>query len=101
VDDARETPAAEIIEHLLDQGADVTYHDPHIAEFPPMRKHKLTLKSQPLTASTLKGSDCVLIVTDHDAVDYALVGREAKLVVDTRNAMARVKGEIKARLVRA
>lgn len=101
VDDARETPAAEIIEHLLDQGADVTYHDPHIAEFPPMRKHKLTLKSQPLTAATLKGADCVLIVTDHDAVDYALVGREAKLVVDTRNAMARVKGEIKARLVRA
>ncbi|MBV8475943.1 MAG: hypothetical protein JOZ36_04695 [Acidobacteria bacterium] len=30
--------------------------------------------------------DCVLIVTDHSDYDYARVVREARLVVDTRNA---------------
>jgi len=43
-----------------------------------------------LTAATLSSSDCVLILTDHDAVDYSLIGQHAKIVVDTRNAMANV-----------
>ena len=28
-----------------------------------------------------------MIVTDHTAVDYSMIRRNAKLVVDTRNAM--------------
>ncbi len=43
IDDPRESPAAEIIELLLDSGAKVAYHDPHLPEFPPMRKHRLDM----------------------------------------------------------
>lgn len=100
VDDSRESPAAEIIELLRDRGADVSYHDPHLPDFPSMRKHRIDLRSQKLTPALVKSQDVVFIVTDHDAVDYALIGRHAKLVVDTRNAMAKV-AKPKARVVKA
>lgn len=102
VDDNRETPAAEIIELLAELGAEINYHDPHLPRFPEMRKYKLDLASVPLEADALAATDAVLIVTDHDAVDYALVGEHAGLVIDTRNAMARVDAEsIRARIVKA
>lgn len=100
VDDPRESPAAEIIELLRDRGADVTYHDPHLPHFPSMRRHRIDLRSQKLTPALLKAQDAVFIVTDHDDVDYGLVGKHAGLVVDTRNAMARVE-KTKARVVKA
>lgn len=92
VDDIRESPAAEIVELLRDRGADVAYHDPHLPHFPAMRRHRIDLHSQPLTPELLRDCDAVFIVTDHDAVDYAMVAEHARLVVDTRNAMARVGG---------
>ena len=50
----------------------------------------------------LAKTDCVLIITDHDAVDYGLIGEHAGLVVDTRNAMARVpEDRVSARVVKA
>jgi len=90
IDDPRESPSAEIIELLRDRGAEVTYHDPHLPVFPSMRKHRIDLKSVALTPATLAAADCVLILTDHDAVDYTAIAQHAKLVVDTRNAMSRV-----------
>jgi len=100
IDDVRESPAAEIIRLLQDAGAEVSYHDPHVAHFPKMRKYKIDLASTPLTEQTIGEQDAALIVTDHDAVDYALLGRSAKLIVDTRNAMARAGGG-SARVVKA
>jgi len=100
VDDIRETPAAPIIDQLLDRGAVVSYHDPHVARFPSMRKHSIDLESVALTPDALAGSDCVVVVTNHKAIDWALVGAHAKLIVDTRNAMAGVPG-VKARIVKA
>jgi len=100
IDDIRESPAAEIIELLQGGGASVSYHDPHVPAFPKMRDHDIDLSSVPLTAATVEASDCVLIVTDHSAVDYDLIGKHAGLVVDTRNAMARVKNP-SARIVKA
>ena len=90
IDDMRESPAAEIIELLEDGGAEVAYHDPHVPVFPRMRRHAIDLTSVPLDQERLASSDCVLIVTDHKAVDYGFVGRHASLVVDSRNAMERV-----------
>jgi len=90
IDDPRESPSAEIIELLRDRGAEVSYHDPHLPVFPSMRKHRIDLKSVALTPATLAAADCVLILTDHDAVDYTAIAQHAKLVVDTRNAMTRV-----------
>lgn len=101
VDDVRETPAAEIITQLMDMGAQVSYHDPHVPVFPGMRKYDLDMASAELTASALQSADAVVIVTDHDAVDYALVGEHAALIVDTRNAMKRVKGNVRGVVVKA
>jgi len=90
IDDVRETPAAEIITLLLDAGALVSYHDPHVARFPRMRKYApIEMTSEPLTADRLQRADAVLIITDHAAIDWGLVERKAKLIIDTRNAMDR------------
>jgi UDP-N-acetyl-D-glucosamine dehydrogenase len=86
VDDPRESPAFALIDLLLQRGAQVSYHDPHIAVMPRMRSwpHLSSQRSVPLTADTLAQSDVVLIATDHSQVDYELVARAAPLIVDTR-----------------
>ena len=91
VDDLRESPALEVIEILRDSGAEVSYHDPFIPVLPPTRRHKLDLQSQPLTPDTLQAAHAVLILTDHDCVDYEAVVAHSKLVVDTRNATRNVR----------
>jgi len=91
VDDMRESPALTLIQLLEKAGAKVGYHDPFIPAVKPSREHGNLMgrKSVTLSSRTVAGADAVLIVTDHDEVDYALVGRHAKLVLDTRNAMTR------------
>jgi UDP-N-acetyl-D-glucosamine dehydrogenase len=87
VDDVRESPALAIRALLAEKGAEVSYHDPHVPRLPRTRRHgDLDLESVPLTDQLLRESDCALIVTGHRAVDYQRVVREARLVVDTRNA---------------
>jgi UDP-N-acetyl-D-glucosamine dehydrogenase len=86
VDDPRESPSFELLELLLEQGARVAYHDPHIAHAPAMRSWPdlPALASVDLTAEVVAGHDAVLIATDHAAVDYELVLAHAKLIIDTR-----------------
>ncbi len=101
VDDVRESPAAEIIDLLHEAGAVVSYHDPHVPTFPHMRKYDIHMDSSELTPDTVSAADCVLIVTDHDIVDYTMIGEHARLVVDTRNAMARHAPDCTAPVVKA
>jgi UDP-N-acetyl-D-glucosamine dehydrogenase len=84
IDDIRESPALDIIRLLEDQGARVTYHDPHV---PVLEEDGHEFRSVPLDPETVAAADCIMIVTDHSAVDYRMIRRKAKLVVDTRNAM--------------
>jgi UDP-N-acetyl-D-glucosamine dehydrogenase len=100
VDDMRESPSLRLIELLRERGATVDYHDPFIPVLPPTRKYRFKMKSVPLSPALLKEVDAVLISTDHSSVDYSLIGEHARLVVDTRNAMAHA-GKVKARVVRA
>lgn len=102
VDDMRESPACEIIEFLRDRGARVDFSDPHIPRIPLLRAHPTLqgMSSVPLTRAALRRYDAALIVTDHAAVDYAFVVRHAPLVVDTRNATAKVRGG-REKIVRA
>lgn len=90
IDDVRESPALKIMELLGTEGALVAYHDPFVPRLGKMRKYDFGLQSIALTPETLHAHDCTLIVTDHSAVDYDLVVDESSLVVDTRNATARV-----------
>jgi UDP-N-acetyl-D-glucosamine dehydrogenase len=86
IEDIRESPALDIIRLLEGQGAKVTYFDPHVPRF---REDGQEFRSVELTPEVIGAADCVMIVTDHTAVDYRLVKRTAKLIVDTRNAIPR------------
>ena len=88
IDDLRESPALDIIKLLEQQGATVAYHDPYVPEF---EEDGHRHASVPLTANTLARADCVVIVTDHSSVDYELVRRQGRIIVDTRNALRRGK----------
>jgi UDP-N-acetyl-D-glucosamine dehydrogenase len=89
IDDVRESPALKIMQLLQKEGARIAYHDPYIPKMWKMREYAFDLSSSPLTARALKEADAVVITTDHQGVDYALVARHAKLVVDTRNVYKR------------
>jgi UDP-N-acetyl-D-glucosamine dehydrogenase len=101
VGDTRESPSFELIELLRRRGAEVDYHDPHVPHTRPMRRHDLRLESVALDDPTVGSYDAVLISTAHAAVDYGLIARSARLVVDTRNAMAPWAEEMVGRLVKA
>src|SRR5262249_13230385 len=84
IDDLRESPALKVIELLQNDGAAVSYHDPYFAEIGAGRHYHLNMKRSEL--KDIGSYDCVMIVTDHSDYDYPAIVREAKLVVDTRNA---------------
>ena len=91
IDDIRESPALDVIRLLQRRGAVVSYHDPHVRK---LKDEGIDLASLALTSETIAAADCVVVVTDHTDVDYALVERCARVIVDTRNALekARRKG---------
>jgi len=86
IDDIRESPALDVIRLLQQRGAKVSYHDPHVAT---IKEDHIVLSSVPLTEQTLRDADCVMIITDHNAVDYKLVQRHARATVDTRHILPR------------
>jgi UDP-N-acetyl-D-glucosamine dehydrogenase len=105
IDDVRESPALSIIDRLRVKGANVSYHDPYVAELRFDEAHTTgsddPLKSLPLTDDTLKAADCVIIVTDHSNIDYKRICSLTPLIVDTRNALnGDLRGESKARIIR-
>jgi len=84
VDDMRESPSVELMELLQQKGAEISYSDPHVPVFPKMRKHHFDLSSVPLTKETIAGYDFILLATNHDAFDYTLIKKHARLILDTR-----------------
>lgn len=91
VDDPRESPSFELLELLMERGADLTYNDPHIPKLPEMRHHdNPDMSSSELTPEFLASQDCVLIATDHSAYDYDFIVKHAPMVLDTRNATKHV-----------
>ena len=89
VSDTRESPGLVILERLLERGAAVDFHDPHVAEIPLTREHAglAGRRSVALTAEGVASYDAVLVITNHDRVDWAMVKANARLVVDTRNSV--------------
>jgi len=88
VKDLRESPALEIIDILLKKCALVSYYDPYL---PYLKIHGLNLKCAGFNKKAFKNSDCVVIVTDHSNVDYKLVAKNSRLIVDTRNVLKDIK----------
>jgi len=95
IDDQRESPSLKIITLFQEKGARVAYNDPYIPHSTGHREYPhLNLHSVPLTVKRLKGSDAVIIATDHSDYDYDWIARNAPLVVDTRNAVKKKKKNV-------
>ena len=80
----RESPAVELMTLLEEKGAIVNYSDPHVPEFPKMRKYHFDLKSVSITAESLANYDVLLLATNHDKFDYKFIKEHANLIIDTR-----------------
>ena len=94
IDDVRESPALDIIHLLTQRGARVTYSDPFVAMIKVKGEELRTEPLEPLAAA----ADCVVIVTNHTAFDYAALVANARLIVDTRNALKGVQSDKIVRL---
>jgi UDP-N-acetyl-D-glucosamine dehydrogenase len=90
IDDIRESPSLDILGLLKEQGAHVAYHDPFVPVLNIEGGHE---ESCPLTAELLQSMDCVIITTAHQNIDYELIAKEARLIVDTRNALKGHRGD--------
>ncbi|MGZ8412756.1 MAG: nucleotide sugar dehydrogenase [Gemmatirosa sp.] len=88
IDDMRESPALDVMRLLEQRGAEVAYHDPHVPTF---REEGQSHTGVELTAEELQRADAVVIVTDHRAIDWQFVIDHAAVVVDTRNAVAKLR----------
>ena len=88
IGDLRESPSLSILDLLVGAGADVEYHDPHVPHLPNQR-----LFSVELTEEEVRRADCVVIATDHDAVDLRMVVNSASRVIDLRNSVRRRLGD--------
>ncbi len=93
IDDVRESPALDIIHLLGKQGAQVSYSDPFV---PKLHTDGISLTALPVEAA-VRAADCVVIVTDHVSFDYSKLVEQARLIVDTRNAL---KGQVSDKIVR-
>ncbi len=91
INDLRESPALDIIRLLQEKGGRVYYHDPFIPRF--CLDGSRPIRSTSISPKALASYDCVVIVTGHSGIDYHRIASEAKLIVDTRNALKGVRGE--------
>jgi UDP-N-acetyl-D-glucosamine dehydrogenase len=90
VDDDRESPAFVIMDLMEKAGAVVDYSDPYVPRLKKVRKFNFDKASVQLTRKDIKSYDAVVIVTNHANVDYKLVEKNAKLIIDTRNALNKI-----------
>jgi UDP-N-acetyl-D-glucosamine dehydrogenase len=98
IEDVRESPALRIIDEIAAKGGLISYHDPHVPAL--VTEKNLNLESMPLTPEYLTGLDCVVITTKHSNIDYAMIAKHAKVIVDLRNAIPHDQGGGKADVYR-
>lgn len=89
INDQRESPAFPLIKILKDNGAIVSYYDPLIPSVNKMRQFPEfnNMKSIEWNKDNISKSDAVIIVTDHDEINYNELSEWSSLIIDTRNAM--------------
>ncbi|MGD8455416.1 MAG: nucleotide sugar dehydrogenase [Anaerolineales bacterium] len=87
IDDIRESPALDVIGLLKEKMGEVSYHDPYIST---LTHDDWTLNSEADLMKAVKKADCVVIITNHTSYDYQAIHDNAKLIVDTRNALGKI-----------
>lgn len=100
VGDVRRSPAVDILELIATEGGACDYHDPLVPVFAAAGSTE-EHRSVDLTETALSAYDLVIVATDHTDVDYQLVGRQAPIIVDTRNVFAAGKIPVSGMLVSA
>jgi len=95
IDDMRESPSLKLIEILQGNGARVDYSDPFVPKMPVLRKYRFNMRSVELKKENITRYDLILLSTDHSSFDYETIKKNAKIIVDTRNAFEKhgIKGE--------
>ncbi len=91
VDDMRESPTFELMDLLKDQGAKVSYYDPHIPVITPTREHGAWTGTESIKwiPENLASFDAVIIATHHKLFDLKGLVDHADLIIDTRNALSK------------
>lgn len=86
INDMRESPALELINILLKHNARVEFYDPFFKNIPITRKYDFSkIKNTKITNNNLKKFDGVILVTDHDNINYKKIINYSKVIFDTRN----------------
>ena len=89
IDDYRESPAIDVIEKLIEAGAETEFYDPYIPTF---REHgKIYTGIDKIDADIVAGYDLVVITAAHSVFDYEMIQKNAQAIFDTRNAMKDIK----------
>ena len=85
IDDYRESPAIDVIEKLIEAGAETEFFDPYIPTF---REHGKEYKGiEKIDEDIISEYDLVVITAAHSVFDYEMIQKNAKAIFDTRNAM--------------
>lgn len=87
VDDLRESPALKIMQLLTEQGAKISYSDPHVPRIPKLRDYDFDMHSCDIKKEILAPQDAVIICTDHDKFDYELIATHSNILIDTRGVI--------------
>ena len=92
IDDARNSPAIEVMRQLAAKGANVSYHDPYVPTVTVEDgEGQLELKSVPLTDHALELADCVVVAVAHSSLNLAQIVKQARVVVDATGATRKLK----------
>jgi nucleotide sugar dehydrogenase len=83
VRDARNSPAADVLAGIAGRGADVRFHDPHVARF---KDAQAVIRESTDLDDLLGWAEVIVIVTAHAAIDWDLTLKRAELIVDTVDA---------------
>ena len=84
--DDRESPSRDVLERLATRGAEIGVHDPLVPVERLARDGYRVIDD----LGDLEGWDLAIVLTDHDAVDYAALAAQVPLVFDTRGVYRRL-----------
>ena len=85
VDDVRESPALDVMKLLENDGAELSFYDPYVS-FVKLNGNGIN-GHKSLTEENLKNSDAVIIMTDHDQIDFQFIEENSDLIIDSRNVI--------------
>ena len=91
IDDARESPSFELMKLFYNKKIKIDYHDEFFLKLPKMRNYHLKMNSIKINTYNLKKYNAVIVMTDHDYIDYDLIKKNSKVIFDARGRFKKNK----------